>query len=59
MIHTGRIGAGNGMAVSLVMWCPALAALAACRLFGIDLGLSAQRVYLGSVELPRVVVRGL
>jgi len=37
MIHTGHIGAGNGLVVSLVMWCPAFAAFAACRLFGIDL----------------------
>jgi CAAX protease family protein len=37
MIHTGHIGAGNGMVVTSVMWCPAFAALATCRLFGIDL----------------------
>src|SRR3984885_14010156 len=37
MIHTGRIGAGNGMVVSLVMWCPAFAAFATCALFRIDL----------------------
>jgi len=37
MIHTGHIGAGNGMVVRLVMWCPALAALVTCRLFQIDL----------------------
>jgi membrane protease YdiL (CAAX protease family) len=37
MIHTGRIGAGNGLVVSLMMWCPAFAALATCGLFGIDL----------------------
>jgi uncharacterized protein len=37
MIHTGHIGAGNGLVVSLVMWCPAFAALATCGLFGIDL----------------------
>lgn len=37
MIHTGHVGAGNGMVVSLVMWCPAFAALATCALFGIDL----------------------
>jgi membrane protease YdiL (CAAX protease family) len=37
MIHTGHIGAGNGLAVSLVMWCPALAALTTCWLFRIDL----------------------
>lgn len=38
MIHTGHIGAGQGMVVRLVMWCPALAALATCAIFGIDLG---------------------
>jgi len=37
MIHTGHIGAGNGMTVRLVMWCPTLAALATCALFRIDL----------------------
>ncbi len=37
MIHTGHIGAGDGMIVRLIMWCPAFAAIAACRLFRIDL----------------------
>ena len=37
MIHSGHVGAGNGLAVSLVMWCPAFAALATCWLFRIDL----------------------
>jgi membrane protease YdiL (CAAX protease family) len=37
MIHTGHIGAGNGLVVSLVMWCPAFAAFATCGIFGIDL----------------------
>jgi len=37
MIHTGHIRAGDGMAVRLIMWCPALAALATCALFRIDL----------------------
>jgi membrane protease YdiL (CAAX protease family) len=37
MIHTGHIGAGNGMVVALVMWCPAVAAFATCALFKIDL----------------------
>ena len=37
IIHTGHIGAGNGLVVSLVMWCPALAAFATCGLFRIDL----------------------
>jgi uncharacterized protein len=37
IIHTGHIGAGNGLAVGVIMWCPAFAALATCRLFKIDL----------------------
>jgi uncharacterized protein len=37
MIHTGHIGAGNGMTVRLVMWCPALAALTTCAIHRIDL----------------------
>lgn len=36
MIHTGHIGAGEGMVVRLVMWCPALAALVTCSLYRID-----------------------
>jgi hypothetical protein len=35
--HSGHIRAGEGMAVRLIMWCPALAALATCTLFRIDL----------------------
>jgi len=37
MIHTHHIGAGGGLVVRLVMWCPALAALATCALCRIDL----------------------
>jgi membrane protease YdiL (CAAX protease family) len=37
MIHTHHIGAGGGMVVRLVMWCPAAAALATCALYRIDL----------------------
>jgi membrane protease YdiL (CAAX protease family) len=37
MIHAGHIGAGNGLTVSLVMWCPAFAAFLTCRVFRIDL----------------------
>jgi uncharacterized protein len=37
IIHTGHIGAGNGMVVSLVMWCPAFAAFASCAIFKLDL----------------------
>lgn len=36
MIHAHHIGAGNGLVVRLVMWCPAAAALATCALFRID-----------------------
>lgn len=36
MIHSVHIGAGNGLVVRLVMWCPAAAALASCALFRID-----------------------
>lgn len=36
MIHSGRIEAGNGLVVRLVMWCPAAAAFATCALFRID-----------------------
>jgi uncharacterized protein len=37
MIHTHHIGAGGGMVVRLVMWCPTLAALTTCALYRIDL----------------------
>jgi len=37
VIHTGHIGAGNGMVVALLMWCPAFAAFASCAIFKIDL----------------------
>jgi membrane protease YdiL (CAAX protease family) len=36
MIHSHHIGAGNGLVVRLVMWCPAAAAFAACALLRID-----------------------
>jgi membrane protease YdiL (CAAX protease family) len=36
MVHSGHIGAGNGLVVRLVMWCPAAAAFATCALFRID-----------------------
>jgi len=38
VIHTGHLATGNGMIVFLLMWCPALAALATCRIFHIDIG---------------------
>jgi len=37
IIHTGHIGAGNGLMGPLVMWCPGFAAFATCGLFKIDL----------------------
>src|SRR2546428_8582090 len=37
IIHTGRLGTGTGMAVSLIMWCPGLAAPASFAPFKIDL----------------------
>jgi len=36
IVHSGHVGAGNGMAVMMVMWCPAFAALATCRILRID-----------------------
>lgn len=38
MIHSGRIGIGNGMVSAFLMWCPGLAAFATCGLSGIDVG---------------------
>src|SRR5579871_638962 len=38
MIHSHHIGAGNGLVVRLVMWCPTAAALVTCTLFRIDIG---------------------
>lgn len=37
MINTHHIGAGGGMVVRVLMWCPTLAALATCALYRIDL----------------------
>src|SRR5262245_28629435 len=34
ILATGRLGAGRGLYVTGLMWCPALAALATCRLTG-------------------------
>ena len=36
MIHSHHIGAGSGLVVRLVMWCPAAAAFATCALFRIE-----------------------
>lgn len=38
VIHTGHLAVGGGMLVFLLMWCPALAAFATCRIFHIDIG---------------------
>lgn len=38
IIHAGHVGAGQGMVVRLVMWCPTFAALATCAIFRINLG---------------------
>ncbi len=37
VIHAGHLAVGNGLVVGLLMWCPALAAFAACRIFHIDI----------------------
>lgn len=37
VIHTGHLATGNGMIVFLLMWCPALAAIATCRIYRIDI----------------------
>jgi uncharacterized protein len=36
VIHSGHLAVGNGLVVSLLMWCPALAAFASCTLLKID-----------------------
>lgn len=36
MIHSHHIGAGHGLVVRMIMWCPAAAAFATCALFRID-----------------------
>ena len=37
VIHTGHLDVGNGMAVFLLMWCPAFAAFATCQIHRIDI----------------------
>jgi membrane protease YdiL (CAAX protease family) len=37
MIYTHHIGAGHGMVVTLVMWCPTLAALATSAVYKVEL----------------------
>jgi membrane protease YdiL (CAAX protease family) len=36
IIHSGHLSVGNGLVTGLLMWCPGLAAFAACLLFKID-----------------------
>ena len=37
IIHAGHLDVGNGMGVFLLMWCPASAAFATCRIHHIDI----------------------
>lgn len=37
VVRSGHLAVGNGTVVALLMWCPALAAFASCKLFGIDM----------------------
>jgi uncharacterized protein len=37
VIHSKHLGVGNGLVVSMLMWCPAFAALATCALLKINL----------------------
>jgi uncharacterized protein len=37
VIHSKHLGVGNGLVVSMLMWCPAFAALATCALMKVDL----------------------
>jgi len=37
VIHSGHLAVGNGLVVSMLMWCPAFAAFATCALLKIDL----------------------
>lgn len=37
LMQVGRMNIGNGMAISALMWCPALAAFITCVLFKIDI----------------------
>lgn len=37
VIHDGHLATGNGLVVFFLMWCPALAAFAACSIFRIDI----------------------
>ncbi len=37
IIHAGHLAAGGGLTVTLLMWCPGLAAFATCKMLRIDL----------------------
>ncbi len=37
VLHAGHLEVGNGMGVFLLMWCPAFAAFATCRIHHIDI----------------------
>lgn len=37
VIHAGHLVVGNGTIVGVLMWCPALAAFATCKIFRIDI----------------------
>ncbi len=37
IIHAGHLGAGGGLMVTLLMWCPGFAAFATCKMLHIDL----------------------
>ncbi|HXJ95156.1 MAG TPA: type II CAAX endopeptidase family protein [Terriglobia bacterium] len=37
IIHAGHLAAGGGLMVTLLMWCPGLAAFATCKMLRIDL----------------------
>lgn len=37
IIHSGHVGAGNGLVAALLMWCPGLAAFATCGLLKVDI----------------------
>jgi uncharacterized protein len=37
VIHSGHLSVGNGLVVSMLMWCPAFAAFATCALLRINL----------------------
>lgn len=36
ILHSGHLSVGNGLVTAFLMWCPGLAAFAACALFKID-----------------------